>query len=210
MLEGRGRGGRGGDAVGTPIGRVTTNPGLNRFVWDVVNQAGVRMPPGQYQARLKVGSVTQTQPFNLLIDPNLVSDGVTVADLREQYEYTVKHRQLATDAAALEARLRTAQARFKGASGAAADSGRRLNPIATKFFDQVILGGTPGVDINMRYGKPGLRTHINYVGRMIDGVDMKLGRDAIKRYDVLRKDLDAMRAEVDRVLGPATTRSGDR
>jgi hypothetical protein len=39
---------------------------------------------------------------------------------------------------------------------------------------------------------------------------MKLGRDAIKRYDVLRKDLDAMRAEVDRVLGPATTRSGDR
>src|SRR5688572_27393670 len=102
-----GRGGRGGGAsVGGPIGRVTTNAGLNRFVWDVQNQAGVTMPPGQYRARLKVGSVTQTQPFALLIDPNLASDGVTVADLREQYEYTLKQRQLVADASALEARLR--------------------------------------------------------------------------------------------------------
>jgi hypothetical protein len=168
------------------------------------------MPPGQYQARLKVGGLTQTQPFNLLIDPNLASDGVTVADLREQYEYTLKYRQLAADASALEARLRAAQGRFKGATGTAADSGRRLNPIATSFFDQVVLGGTPGVDGNMRYGKPGLGTHVRYIGRMITGNDMKLGRDAIKRYDVLRKELDAMRANVDRILGPAPARSGDR
>jgi hypothetical protein len=38
---------------------------------------------------------------------------------------------------------------------------------------------------------------------MITGNDMKLGRDAIKRYEVLRKELDTMRAEVDKVLGPA-------
>jgi hypothetical protein len=62
------------------------------------------------------------------------------------------------------------------------------------------------VDIDMRYGKPGLRTHINYIGRMITGTDMKLGRDAIKRYDVLRKELDVMRAEVDGILGPAPAR----
>jgi hypothetical protein len=202
-----GRGGRGGGpSVGTPVGRVTTNPGLNRFVWDVQNDAGVTVPPGQYQARLKIGSLTQTQPFNLLIDPNIASDGVTVADLRKQFEYTNLHRQLAADAAALESRLREAQARFKGATGAAADTARRLNPIATNFFDQVILGGTPGVDINMRYGKPGLRTHINYIGRMISGNDMKLGNDAIKRYAVLRKELDTMRTEVDRILGPARPR----
>ena len=80
----------------------------------------------------------------------------------------------------------------------------------SRLFNQVILGGTPGVDTDMRYGKPGLRTHINYIGRMITGSDMKLGRDAIKRYDVLRKELDTMRAQVDRVLGPGPARSGDR
>ena len=201
-----GRGGRGGPSVGGPIGRVTTSAGINRFVWDVQNQAGVTMPPGQYQARLKIGNLTQTQPFNLLIDPNLASDGVTVADLRQQYEYGLKHRQLVTDVNQLASRVQAAQQRFKGATGAAADTARQLNPIATNLFDQVVLGGTPGVDGNMRYGKPGLRTHITYVGRMITGTDMKLGRDATKRYDVLRKDLDAMRAAVDRILGPAQPR----
>ena len=202
-----GRGGRGaGPGVGGPVGRVTTTPGINRFVWDVQNQAGLTMPPGQYQARLRIGTLTQTQPFNLLIDPNIASDGVTVADLREQFEYSAKHRQLVADVNQLSSRVQAAQQRFKGATGAVADTARRLNPIATSLFDQVILGGTPGVDINMRYGKPGLRTHINYIGRMITGTDMKLGRDAIKRYNTLRKDLDAMRAEVDKILGPAPAR----
>jgi len=138
----------------------------------------------------------------------IASDGVTVADLREQHEYTVKHRQLAADVNALAARVRAAQQRFRNASGAAADSAKRLAPLATNLFDQVILGGTPGVDANMRYGKPGLMTHINYIGRMITGSDMKLGRDAIKRYNVLRKDLDTMRAEVDKVLGPTARSTG--
>ena len=206
MMEGRAFGRGGGAPIGTAPGRVTANAGHNRFVWDVNNSEGVGMPPGSYQARLKVGSFTQTQPLTVLIDPNLASDGVTVADLREQHEYTVKYRQLAADVAALDTRVRAAQRRFKGATGAAADSGRRLAPLATNLFDQVVLGGTPGVDPNMRYGKPGLATHIRYIGRMISGNDMKLGRDAIKRYDVLRKELDAMRAEVDRVLGPSDTR----
>jgi len=198
-----GRGGRGGGAaVGAPVGRVTATAGHNRFVWDVQNSDGIGVPPASYQARLKVGSLTQTQPFAVLIDPNLASDGVTVADLREQHELTVKYNKLTADAQALDARLRAAQRRYKGATGAVADSGSRLAPIATNFFDQVILGGTPGVDANMRYGKPGLATHVRYIGRMITGSDMKVGRDAIKRYDTLRKDLDAMTLEVNKVLGP--------
>jgi len=36
---------------------------------------------------------------------------------------------------------------------------------------------------------------------MTANVDQKIGRDAIERYEVFRKELDAIRAEVDRVLG---------
>src|SRR2546425_338591 len=39
-----------------PPPRVTKVAGLNRFVWDVRHQAGVTVPPGQYQARLQVGA----------------------------------------------------------------------------------------------------------------------------------------------------------
>jgi hypothetical protein len=37
---------------------------------------------------------------------------------------------------------------------------------------------------------------------MTTGVDQKIGRDAIERHVVLRRELDAVKAEVDRVLGP--------
>src|SRR5262249_9177445 len=37
-----------------PPPRVTKVAGPNRFVWDVRNQAGVTVPPGQYQARIKL------------------------------------------------------------------------------------------------------------------------------------------------------------
>ena len=54
----------------------------------------------------------------------------------------------------------------------------------------------------MRYGKPGLQAHISYLAGMTTGVDQKIGRDAIERYEVLRRELDAIRTEVDRLLGP--------
>ena len=54
----------------------------------------------------------------------------------------------------------------------------------------------------VRYGKPGLQAHIMYLASLTSGVDQKIGRDAIDRYQVLRKELDAVKAEVDALLGP--------
>src|SRR6185436_7603974 len=61
--------GGGGRGRGGPPPRVTKTDGINRFTWDVRNQAGIPMPPGAYQARLKVGTTTETQPLILKIDP---------------------------------------------------------------------------------------------------------------------------------------------
>jgi hypothetical protein len=57
----------------------------------------------------------------------------------------------------------------------------------------------------VRYAKPGLQAHITYLASMTANVDQKIGRDAIERYEVLRKELDALRVEVDRVLGSTPT-----
>src|SRR5438309_8200434 len=63
----------------------------------------------------------------------------------------------------------------------------------------------------VRYSKPGLQAHITYLASMTANVDQKIGRDAIERYAVLRKELDGIRAEVDRALGSTpTTASGSR
>ena len=67
-----------------------------------------------------------------------------------------------------------------------------MNVIAAKLLTEPV-----------RYGKPGLQAHITYLAGMTADVDQKIGRDAIERYEVLRKELETIRAEVDRVLGPA-------
>jgi photosystem II stability/assembly factor-like uncharacterized protein len=181
---GRGRGG-GGSA------RVTKDVGLNRFMWDMRNQAGIMAPPGGYQARLTVGVQTFTEPFTVLIDPRIAAGGVTVADLQEQFDHNVRMRELVASAAQLAARVRAAQARLAGATGAQADTAKRVDAIAAKLM----------TDTSVRYNTPGLQEHIIYLAGMTSSVDQKIGRDAIARYAELKKALDAMRAEVDRLLG---------
>ncbi len=212
-----GRGGRGGGAgaaetqtedpdaaptrrFGPPPPRVTKLAGLNRVTWDVRNKEGVTLPPGQYQARLKIGDRTLTEPFNVLIDPRVAEDGVTVADLQEQFEHNMRVRQMVNDVNQIAARVRDAQTKLRNASTTNGDTGTLLSAIAARLFAEPV-----------RYGKPGLQAHITYLASMTANVDQKIGRDAIERYAVLRKDLDAIRAEVDRALGSTpTTASGSR
>jgi photosystem II stability/assembly factor-like uncharacterized protein len=177
---GRGRGGF--------VPRVTKTEGMNRFVWDVRQQAGIVAPPGSYQARLTVAATTQTQPFTVLIDPNVGADGVTVADLKEQYEHNLRMRQLVTDANQLAARVRDAQTKLKGESGGDGKAAQ-IAAIAAKLFTEPV-----------RYGKPGLQSHITYLAGMTAGADQKIGRDALERYATLRKDLAALTAELDKIM----------
>jgi len=175
-----------------PPPRVTKTAGLNRFVWDVRHQAGVTVPPGQYQARLKVGSTTLTETFNVLIDPRVAEDGVSLADLQEQFDHNMRMREMVTGVNQLATRVREAQTKMRNASTADSDTTTRLNTVAGKLLTEPV-----------RYGKPGLQAQITYLAGMTANVDQKIGRDAIERYQTLRKELEAIRAEVDRLLGPA-------
>jgi hypothetical protein len=71
----------------------------------------------------------------------------------------------------------------------------RLNAIAAKLLTEPV-----------RYGKPGLQAHITYLASMTANVDQKIGRDAIERYQVLKREFDAVQAEANRVLGASEQR----
>jgi hypothetical protein len=175
-----------------PPSRTTKQAGINRFVWDLRHSSGVTMPPGAYQARLTVGATVLTQPFTVRIDPRVAEEGVTVADLTEQFEHNVRMRELVTRAGRAAARVQGALTRLKGGTGAAADTLARVQAIAAKLLTEPV-----------RYGKPGLQAHITYLNGMTNGADQKIGRDAIARYEVLKREFDALDAELTRVLGPA-------
>src|SRR6185437_6774702 len=130
-----------GRRFGPPPPRVTKNPGLNRVVWDVRNKEGVVVPPGSYQARLKIGSNIFTEKLNVLIDPRVAEDGVTVADLQEQYEHNMRMREMVTQVTQLATRVREAQNKRNPSVDP-----NRLNAIAAKLLTEPV-----------RYGKPGLQ-----------------------------------------------------
>ena len=198
-----GRGGRGGAGAadpdqptgrgrgGAPPPPVTKSAGHNRFVWDVRHSSTLAAPPGQYQARLTVDGATLTTPLNVLMDPRLAAEGMTVADLREQYEHNLKMREMVAEVGRVRARIQATSSRLANATGAGADTLAKVRAVAAKVETEPV-----------RYGRPGIQAHITYLAGMTAGADQKIGRDAIERYAVLKKELDAIKAELDRILGP--------
>ena len=173
-----------------PPPRVTKAVGINRFAWDVRNQTGVTLPPGQYQVRLKTGNTKLTQPFSVAIDPRVAADGVTVSDLQEQFEQNMRMRDLVSAVNQLVTRVREAIGK--------SPNDQRVIALAGKLLNEPV-----------RYGKPGLQAHITYLASMTSNVDQKIGRDALERYQVLKKELDTLRAEADRVLGTNSSTVSD-
>ena len=202
-----GRGGRGGGAGaapddpdapqggrgrgGPPPSRVTKSVGHNRFVWDVRHSSTLAVPPGRYTARLTVGSDTMSTPLTVLIDPRLAAEGMTTADLQEQFDHNVKMRDMVAEVGRVRQRIQSTMSRLANASGAGADTLAKVQAVSAKVETEPV-----------RYGKPGIQAHISYLAGMTSGGDQKIGRDALARYLVLRKELDAIKAELDRILGP--------
>ena len=101
-------------------------------------------------------------------------------------------REMVNSVNQLAARVREAQTKLRNASTNDGDTLNRVNAIAARLLTEPV-----------RYGKPGLQAHITYLAGMTANVDQKIGRDAIERYETLRKELVAIHVEVDHILGPA-------
>ena len=102
----------------------------------------------------------------------------------------MRTRELVTSVNQLVQRVRDAQQKLRNATGADTDRAKQVDAIAAKLLTEPV-----------RYGKPGLQAHITYLAGMTTRADQKVGRDALERYEVLKKELDAIRAEADRVIG---------
>ena len=210
---GRGGGGGGGapaepdeDAPqrggGGPPARLTTDVGLNRFTWDLAYPGprdgngreggnGPTAVPGRYTVRLNVADAPLTQTLILKQDPRIAQDGITIADLKDQFGHNVRVRDMVSDATRTVSRLRGARTRLSESSGPTADTVAKVREIEAKLL-------TPPI----RYSTPGLQAHITYLYSMTSRTDQRVGKDAKERYAGLRGQLDAIIADVNRLLGP--------
>jgi hypothetical protein len=173
-------------------------------VWDLAHvgpwtsnpqQSGRNGPtvlPGTYTLRLTVGDVRDTARLVVRLDPRLTADGLTQADLREQRDHNVRVRDMVSEVNLLVAEIDAARGRLANAGGAAADTLTKLNELRTKL-----------VTAPIRYSQPMLQAHINYLYGLTNQADQKIGRDAVERYRVLRRELDQRTQEARALLGRA-------
>jgi hypothetical protein len=156
---------------------------------------GPRVPPGRFTVRLTVAGEaggqpwTASQPLVVRPDPRLARDGVTVAVLREQYLHNLRVRDLVADVNRLVERVQAARTRLAGAAAA----GDTLSKV--QALEATLL--TPPV----RYSRPGLQAQVQYLYGLTSQSDQKVGRDAVERYQTLRREVDAAAAEAARWLG---------
>ena len=221
--------GGGDDGLGTyrPVyqTRLDSRPGMHRFIWDLrysgepeglpaaterhatspkpgeKDQSGEPRrrfpvgpvaPPGTYRIEMTIGGVTAQQPLTIVEDPRVLASGVTDADLQAQFEHNMRVLKLVNDTNLDVARVTAALAALKDHPDPAKE--KALNAIADRLI-------TPKI----RYSQPALQTHVTYLYSETNQADQKVGRDAIERYRQLRQEVDAITADLNRLLGPATT-----
>ena len=127
----RRRGGRGGRAVDA------RKPGTTAICGTTAGNGGPLAAPGRYTATLIIGTgdrraIPCDARFEVKVDPGVIKDGTTVADLVEQQNFLLQLRDTMTEASLL--RTQAAAGDAEGGRAAAAVAGpRRVRSSAMKY-----------------------------------------------------------------------------
>jgi hypothetical protein len=193
-----GFGGRGGGGASSLRG----DAGMQRFNWDMrypgVNNGpgGPMAPPGKYAVRLTSGSYNATRSFELKADPRVLKDGLTQADLDEQFAFLIKVRDTMTEARRLAQRVDEAMKKAGISTPGPATPGVKMSDEKYAHPLQRLwarFNDLPGI-----YPQPMLLAQLQNVQRMVGQADQKVGKDAIDRLNDLTKELESLKAEVER------------
>jgi photosystem II stability/assembly factor-like uncharacterized protein len=179
--------------VGTP--RLPNAAGHNRFTWDLtmpgpwtadLRQRGRNGPvvlPGRYTVRLTAGGATQSQPLTVMLDPRLASDGITTPVLTELLQHNLKVRDLVSDVNQLVARVDDDLKKLGADNSASAEAQRKeLQTLRAQLV-------TPPV----RYSKPELQAHIQYLYSLSNQAEQQVSVDAKARYGELKQALEKVK-----------------
>jgi len=206
-IRGAGRAGRAGGQADSPdlrlMGRgrggpapVTMEPGHNRYLWNFQWDAGVMAAPGRFTVKMTAGDIVQSRTFEVKIDPGVLKDGITQADLVEQQNFLLEVRQAITDARRLQTRLQEAMQKGSVPVPPSPGAGEWVGNMTYQHPLQQLwarLVTAPGT-----YEQGMLIDQFSNIVRAKSGADQKIGAEARKRFDDLMKELKGLEGEFER------------
>ncbi len=196
-------------AAGQP--RLKKTVGAHRFLWDMRRELPVdesaagqsRRPrrgplvlPGAYQGTITIGEWSQRVQIEILLDPRVAADGVTLSDLKEQEQLNLKVLKLQNRARNTTNRLEKEMDKLSSKTEGGKKLSRREINLETK------LGAVKSKLITSRgrYQQPMILDQIGYLAGMLDRADQKPGRDAYIRYDELQDALIQCERDISQAL----------
>ena len=210
-------GGGGGGFGGPPAAPLTAKAGLNAFQWDLRSDPPAKLPgnislfggpnagylatPGRYQVRLTVGSATQTQAFDVQLDPRMpmtpaqvaARDSLSraiVARVNEIHESILRLRDIKDQVGAFVDRAKAAGAR------AVEDKGKAITADVDTLDPKLTTKAANGQDI-INY-RNGINAQYVFLLGHIESNDV-VTQPSRERFAELEKMWATLRAQVDKV-----------
>ncbi len=174
-------------------GNVPVKKGMNRFFWDMrtfgvmsgsQSGSGPVIVPGLYKVTISIDDKQElSSDLQVLPDPRVIEDGVTIGDMDEQYILACKFRDFMTEARFFQRDLLSLKEKWDQRLS----SGKRLSAREQREYDsfeslyrKVITAS------GMAYPQPMLIDQISYLNSQIGSADQKPGKDLYTRYEQLR------------------------
>ena len=169
--------------------------GLNRYHWDMRYtgpwnksvkkryQKGTIAAPGIYTVRFTFNKEVFDQEFELLIDPRVEAEGISVADINTQVAMQQKIVNLLSESRKLQASLEKESKALKNKKSNS--KAERLKKISAALK---LLKDETGA-----YPKPMLNNQISYLLNVIANADQLLGENIDDRLEVLSNQFDEVK-----------------
>ena len=182
--------------------RVATSAGMHRLVWDLQYPGGLagRGPlavPGRFDVRLTVDGRSQTRSFEVLIDPRVARDNVTLADMQEQFALNIQIRDAIIRGRLAVQDIEAAKEGSEEGREAGGDVAERALAAleALAEVEAALVSRTDG-----SYQTPMLVDQLRYLYGMTSRADQKPGEDAHQRLQVLEDELERHIETLQRIM----------
>ncbi|RLA26967.1 MAG: hypothetical protein DRQ63_07005 [Gammaproteobacteria bacterium] len=180
---------------------LSSDSGMNRFRWNMKHfgpwnedaedslTGGPLVKPGVYTAKLTVGDTATEQTFEILVDPRVIEQGTTLADISEQVDLELEIVTLLSAARQLEKQLGDEQEVLKSNSDDLPDADfQRLTMVESTLSELKTA--------DLVYPKPMLTSQISYLYNMISRADQAPGKDAADRFAELSAKFSSLSASI--------------
>jgi len=178
---------------------LSVTPGMNRFRWDMTHPGawsddgekrfrdGPLARPGTYTVRLLAGDSVSETSFELVVDPRVLEQGTTLADIDAQVEFELRAVDLLSEVRQLEKSVADEQAELEKRKDELSETEASRLIEVTGILDEI-------KSADIIYPQPMLASQAAYLYNMVKSADQAPGRDAEDRFRELAERLRELRA----------------